>query len=37
MLRQLELWAKVIIPTVQAEIANDPPHVSRLQPELAAA
>ncbi len=37
MLRQLELWAKVIIPTVQQEIRNDPPHVSRVQPELAAA
>jgi alkanesulfonate monooxygenase SsuD/methylene tetrahydromethanopterin reductase-like flavin-dependent oxidoreductase (luciferase family) len=37
MLRQLELWAKVIIPAVQREIANDPPHVARPALELAAA
>ncbi|MFM9924494.1 LLM class flavin-dependent oxidoreductase [Variovorax sp. H27-G14] len=37
MLRQLELWAKVIMPAVQREIANDPPHVAQVQPELVAA
>jgi len=37
MLRQLETWAKVIIPTVQQEIANDPPHQPAAEPELAAA
>jgi alkanesulfonate monooxygenase SsuD/methylene tetrahydromethanopterin reductase-like flavin-dependent oxidoreductase (luciferase family) len=35
MLRQLELWAKVIMPAVQREIANDPPHVA--EPVLEAA
>jgi alkanesulfonate monooxygenase SsuD/methylene tetrahydromethanopterin reductase-like flavin-dependent oxidoreductase (luciferase family) len=37
MLRQLETWAKVIIPTVQQEIANDPPHRAEPVRELAAA
>jgi alkanesulfonate monooxygenase SsuD/methylene tetrahydromethanopterin reductase-like flavin-dependent oxidoreductase (luciferase family) len=37
MLRQLELWAKVIMPAVQREIASDPPHVAQTEPELAAA
>ncbi|MDO9406645.1 MAG: LLM class flavin-dependent oxidoreductase, partial [Polaromonas sp.] len=37
MLRQLETWAKVIIPTVQQEIANDLPHRPAAQPELATA
>lgn len=37
MLKQLALWAKVIIPTVQQEIANDPPHVAAAAAELAAA
>ncbi len=37
MLKQLELWAKVIIPAVQKEIANDPPYVSPLQAEAVAA
>lgn len=38
MLRQLRTWAEVIIPTVQQEIANDPPHrAAAAQPELAAA
>jgi len=37
MLKQLELWAKVIIPTVQKEIANDPPHVAEPAAELATA
>lgn len=36
MLRHLELWARVIIPAVQREIANDPPHVAE-RAELAAA
>ena len=36
-LKQLALWAKVIIPTVQQEIANDPPHVAAPAAELAAA
>jgi hypothetical protein len=37
MLRQLETWAKVIIPTVQQEIANDPPYHAPAVRELAAA
>jgi alkanesulfonate monooxygenase SsuD/methylene tetrahydromethanopterin reductase-like flavin-dependent oxidoreductase (luciferase family) len=37
MLRQLELWAKVIIPAVQREIANDPPHAAAKPTELAVA
>lgn len=37
MLRQLELWGKVIMPAVQREIANDPPHVAKPAPELALA
>ena len=37
MLRQLELWAKVIMPAVQREIANDPPHVAQTPRELAVA
>ena len=37
MLRQLELWGKVIIPAVQREIAGDPPHQPAAQPELAMA
>lgn len=37
MLRQLELWAKVIMPAVQREIANDPPHVAEPARELATA
>lgn len=37
MLRQLETWSKIIIPTVQQEIANDPPHRSLAERELAAA
>jgi len=37
MLRQLEVWGKVIIPTVQQEIANDPPHQPAVPAELAAA
>jgi len=37
MLRQLEVWGKVIIPTVQQEIANDPPHQPAAPAELAAA
>jgi len=37
MLRQLELWAKVIIPAVQREIASDPPHVAEPARELATA
>jgi len=37
MLRQLETWAKVIIPTVQQEIANDPPYGAQAKPELAVA
>ena len=35
MLKHLELWAKVIIPAVQKEIANDPPHVARPVAEAA--
>jgi len=37
MLRQLELWGKVIIPAVQREIANDPPYAPQQAPELALA
>lgn len=37
MLKQLETWAKVIIPTVQQEIANDPPYQAPAARELAAA
>jgi hypothetical protein len=37
MLRQLRVWAKDIIPAVQQEIANDPPHRPAAQAELAAA
>jgi alkanesulfonate monooxygenase SsuD/methylene tetrahydromethanopterin reductase-like flavin-dependent oxidoreductase (luciferase family) len=37
MLRQLELWGKVIMPAVQREIANDPPHAAEPAAELAAA
>jgi hypothetical protein len=38
MLRQLETWAKVIIPAVQQEIANDPPYsASAPAAELATA
>ena len=37
MLRQLETWSKVIIPAVQKEIANDPPHVAANPTELAVA
>jgi alkanesulfonate monooxygenase SsuD/methylene tetrahydromethanopterin reductase-like flavin-dependent oxidoreductase (luciferase family) len=37
MLRQLETWAKVIIPAVQKEIANDPPHAAAEAAELAVA
>lgn len=33
MLKQLELWAKVIIPAVQKEVANDAPYVSPLLAE----
>ncbi|MDB5861148.1 MAG: luciferase-like monooxygenase [Ramlibacter sp.] len=35
MLKHLELWAKVIIPAVQKEIANDPPHVAKSVAEVA--
>jgi alkanesulfonate monooxygenase SsuD/methylene tetrahydromethanopterin reductase-like flavin-dependent oxidoreductase (luciferase family) len=35
MLKHLELWAKVIIPAVQKEIANDPPHVAKPVAEVA--
>lgn len=38
MLKQLELWSKVIIPAVQQEIANDKPHVpaaAAATPEVA--
>jgi hypothetical protein len=37
MLRQLKTWAEVIIPAVQQEIANDPPHRSEPERELVAA
>jgi hypothetical protein len=37
MLKHLELWAKVIMPAVQREIANDPPHVAEPAIEAAAA
>jgi alkanesulfonate monooxygenase SsuD/methylene tetrahydromethanopterin reductase-like flavin-dependent oxidoreductase (luciferase family) len=37
MLRQLELWSKVIMPAVRREIANDPPHVAAPQLEAAVA
>lgn len=37
MLRQLRTWAEVIIPAVQQEIANDPPHRAAPARELAAA
>lgn len=37
MLKHLELWAKVIMPAVQREIANDPPHVAKPATEVAAA
>jgi alkanesulfonate monooxygenase SsuD/methylene tetrahydromethanopterin reductase-like flavin-dependent oxidoreductase (luciferase family) len=37
MLRQLETWAKVIMPAVRKEIANDPPYVAEPVAELAAA
>lgn len=37
MLRQLETWSKVIIPAVQKEIANDPPHAAASATELAVA
>jgi alkanesulfonate monooxygenase SsuD/methylene tetrahydromethanopterin reductase-like flavin-dependent oxidoreductase (luciferase family) len=37
MLKQLETWAKVIIPTVQQEIANDAPYHAPAARELAAA
>jgi len=37
MLRQLQTWSKVIIPAVQQEIANDPPHASTAEREVAAA
>jgi alkanesulfonate monooxygenase SsuD/methylene tetrahydromethanopterin reductase-like flavin-dependent oxidoreductase (luciferase family) len=37
MLRQLETWAKVIIPAVQQEIANDPPYRAPAPRELATA
>lgn len=37
MLRQLEVWSRVIMPAVQREIANDPPHAAPPVLELAAA
>ncbi|HEY2256804.1 MAG TPA: LLM class flavin-dependent oxidoreductase [Variovorax sp.] len=37
MLRQLELWSKVIMPAVQREIANDAPHAAAPVLEVAAA
>jgi alkanesulfonate monooxygenase SsuD/methylene tetrahydromethanopterin reductase-like flavin-dependent oxidoreductase (luciferase family) len=37
MLRQLETWSKVVIPAVQQEIANDPPHAGTAGREFAAA
>jgi alkanesulfonate monooxygenase SsuD/methylene tetrahydromethanopterin reductase-like flavin-dependent oxidoreductase (luciferase family) len=37
MLRHLALWGEVIIPAVQREIANDPPHVAEPVAELAVA
>lgn len=37
MLKQLQTWAKVIIPTVQQEIRNDPPYQGPAKRELAAA
>lgn len=37
MLKQLELWSKVIMPAVQREIAGDPPHVVEPVREAVAA
>lgn len=37
MLKQLTLWGKVIIPAVQREIANDPPHIAERVAELSIA